>query len=242
MPTLPGIGPSQFFISDLAQEVILKAENRTTDLARAYVWVRDALLEIAGNQDLRDEFDELEILGSLVLLTPGVQEYPFGNFLVDSNDINMATLDIKLWYLTGYSYRLGSMSYQESDTMGSQSGIPTRWYRFGDTLGFDITPDQAYQVQARILRMHPINDDNLSATPVLLPRDWHIIIVIAAVEHAFIELNEYEKAGAVHQLLYGDPKNPGKPGMIESRKKRRQREGWRSSVSLSPIAGRYSAR
>lgn len=237
----------QFLISDLASEVIFKTENRVSDTTRAYIWLRDALLEIAGNSDYRDEFVELEEFGPQFNLTGGtnpttsVQEYAETN-LIPAGDINMSTLDILIWRdppgnLT--RQKLIPSHYQEADKSVVITSTPTSWYRFGGSIGFYPSPDKNYQVQARVLRQHPIADAGVQSTQILLPREWNEILVMAAVEKGFIELGEYEKASAVHTLLYGDPKYPDKPGMINGRKKKRGREAWRTTGRLQPVVGTY---
>jgi hypothetical protein len=100
-------------------------------------------------------------------------------------------------------------------------------------------PNAAYQVQARVLRRHPITDAALSTTVILLPREWNEVLEWAAAIRGFMELLEYEKAAAVRSLLYGDPKHPEKPGLIEGVKKRRKREAWRQTVGLRPVVAAY---
>lgn len=247
MPVLGPGGALIFSIADLAGEVIPKVENRTSDIQRAYTWVRDALIEIAGNPDLRDEFSELEVFGPPFNLTGGAttalstQEYDEAN-LVPSGDFNQATLDILIWRdPPGNTIRqkLNMSHYQEADKSVVITAVPTSWYRFGGNIGFYPSPDKGYQVQARILRVHPINNNVLQATQILLPRDWNDIIVWAAVERGFMELEEYEKASNIHTLLHGDPKYPSKPGMLNGRKKKRSQEAWRTTGRLRPIIGSY---
>lgn len=236
-----------FLISDLANEVIIKCENRTTDLSRAYVWVRDAILEIAGNPDYRDEFSELEMLGPTFKLTGSTtiglstQEYDESN-LIPAGDVNMATLDIFLWTdppTNSVRQKLNPSHYQEADKSVVAVSRPISWYRFSGNIGFYPSPDKNYQVQARVLRQHPIADAAVQTTQILLPRDWNEILVYAAVERGFIELGEYEKANSIHTLLYGDPRYPNKPGLIAGRKKKRGREAWRTSQGLRPVVPTY---
>jgi len=246
MPVLVG-SVLQFSIGDLGPEVIFKVENRTTDLSRAYVWLRDALLEITANPDYRDEFAELEELGPAFLLTGSttpslsVQEYAEGN-IIPTGDVNLATLDILIWTDPPFNtkrQKLDPSHYQEADKSVVTVAQPISWYRFGNSIGFYPSPDKNYQVQARILRMHPIADNALQTTSILIPRDWNEVLVLAAAERGFIELNEYEKAAALHKLLHGDPKYPEKPGLINGRKKKRAREAWRTSQGLRPVVPTY---
>lgn len=246
---MPILSPSgiQFLVSDLASEVIIKCENRVTDINRAYKWLVDAILEISSNPDYRDEFSELEIKGPLFNLTGGskivlsTQEYDETN-IVPTGDVNVATLDIFIWRdppTNSVRQKLNPSHYQEADKSVVITAVPISWYRFGGQIGFYPSPDKNYQIQARLLRQHPIADAAIQNTLILLPRDWNEILIHAAVEKGFIELGEYEKANAVHTLLHGDAKYPTKPGMINGRKKKRAKEAWRTTGRLRPIVGSY---
>lgn len=247
MPIVPPAGPTQFFFSDLGPEVILRTENRTTDLARAYVWLSEAVIELSTDGDLRDEFPQLEEYGNTVNLTVGQQEYDDISNFVPATMVNDATLDFLIWIdppTNSKRKRLDYVSYQEADKFLYANAQPIQWYRFSNVIGFYPQPDQAYQVQPRIVQQHPINDSNLSATQFLLPRNWKAITILLAVMHGFIELEEYEKAGEIRKHLYGvvDPGN-GKvisPGLIYRTKKQKEREGWRKEMILRPTVRPYS--
>ncbi len=240
MPILTPTG-IQFFISDLVNEVVLRTENRVSDTARAAIWLRDALLEITSNPDFRSEFDELEEFGPVFNLNTTDQEYAFSN-IVPAGDYNVATLDILLWTdptANTNRIRLEETSYQDADKISPFPGQPVKWYRFGDSVGFIPKPDKAYQIQARIYKMHPLNDNVVADTQILIGRDWNEILIWAAVERGFIELLEYAKAAGVHTMLYGDPKYPTRPGLINGRKKRREKEAWRMQRALRPVVKPY---
>ncbi len=246
MPVLTPTG-MQFLIADLVNEVLIRTENRTTDTGRAAVWIRDALLEIASDPDYRDDFLELEEWGPLFNLTGGnspataVQEYLETSF-VPGGDVNNATLDILIWLDFPPSTnrrKLDASHYQKTDKFQQVYSIPTEWYHFGPYIGFNPVPNLNYQVQARICRQHPINDNVLDQTLILLPRDWNEILIWAAVQRGFMELMEYEKASAVHTLIYGDPKNIGEPGLIYHMKRKRRKEQYRQEQRLSLIRRPY---
>lgn len=225
-----------FLISDLENEVILRVENRTTDVARADVWLRDSLLEITSDPDFRNEFDQLEIYGVQFNLTPQVQEYAESNFIPPGNN-NTATLDILIWQdppTNSIRRKLTPSHYQKADNFQPTFSLPTEWYRFGATIGFTPVPDKPYQIQTRMLMMHPINDANLNQTVILIPRDWNEILIWAAAQRGFMENLEFEKAQRIHILLYGDPKHPDRPGLLEGRKKRREMEAHRTETALRP--------
>jgi hypothetical protein len=229
--------PVVFTIQQLENEVLLRCENKVSDIGRTDVWLRDALLEITSNPDFRNEFDLLEEYGPQFNLTPQTQEYQFSN-IVPVGDYNVATLDVLIWQdppTNSIRRKLGMSHYQKADNFQPTFSLPTEWYRFADTIGFTPVPDKNYQIQTRMLRQHPINDNQLNQTQILIPREWNEILVWAAVERGFMEYLEYEKATKVHQLLYGDPKHPDRPGLIEGRKKRREMEGFRTEQALRPV-------
>jgi len=227
-------------IASLASEVILKVENRTGDLVRAETWLKHAILEISSNPDFRNEFDQLEVLGPTFELTIGTQTYAFSN-VVPAGDINIGTLDVVLFIDPPTNLlrrKLRHSHYQEVDKFQTLSAPPIVWYRFADTIGFNPVPDKAYTVQARVLREHPFNTP-LGDTTVLLPNDWDEILEWSAAMRGFMELLEYGKAMDIRNILHGDPKHPDRPGLIEGRKKRREREDWRHEGALRPVIRTY---
>lgn len=235
-----------FTFANLVPEIILKVENRVSDQARAAIWLRDSLLEISSNPSYRDDFDQLQIFGLKFALTAGTQEYPEAPFipaptLPNSSGVNLATLDFLIWLdptalpPNQIRKKLEYASFQETDRFQPLNSLPTQWYRFNANIGFNPVPDLNYQVQPRILQLHPINDDNLPATQILLPREWNHILVLAAAEHGYLEYGEYEKSAAIHKLIHGDPDDQKNPGLIYSIKRRPQRERWRGTQQLRPV-------
>jgi hypothetical protein len=237
MPVLPPVSPTTFTISSLDNEVIIRCENKTSDLARADIWLRDALLEITSDPDFRNEFDQLEVYGQQYDLVPQQQEYTEVN-LIPPGDVNVATLDILIWQdppTNSIRRKLLQSHYQKADNFQPTYSLPTEWYRFGSLIGFTPVPDKAYQIQTRMLMMHPIDDNTLNQTQILIPRDWNEILIWAAVERGFMEYLEYEKASMIHKLLHGDPKHPERLGLLEGRKKRREFEAHRTEEPLRPV-------
>lgn len=238
------ITTSLFTISSLENEVILRVENRTDDVARARIWLRDTLLEITSNPDLRSEFDELEVTSAVFNLTANQQEYPFSSW-VTAPDINVASLSMLLWTdppANTTRIKLTQVDYQYGDMITPRAAQPVQWYRYGDTCGFVAPPNKAYQTQLRWYRMHPIDDASLQDTEILISRDWNEILVWGAAMRGFMELLEFEKAAKLRVLLYGDPKYPDRPGLINARKKRKEKEAWRRQRTLRPVVRDYGFR
>lgn len=224
-----------FLINDLVNEVLIRCENRTTDTSRASIWIRDALLEISGSPDYRDDFVELEELGPVFNLIPKQQEYA-ETLLAPVGDIVSVVDDILIWVdfpANTVRRKLDTSHYQKTDRFNPVFSLPTEWYRHSTNVGFNPVPDKAYQVQWRMVKMHPINDVTLTQTQILLPRDWNEVLIWAAVYRGFNELLQFEKAAKVHTLLHGDPKDPGKLGLMYSVKRKRRKEQWRMESRLS---------
>ena len=235
MPVLSPTGPATFTIASLVNEVLLRTENRTNDASRAAIWIRDALLEISGSPDYRDDFVELELLGPTFLLTINQQEYA-ETLMAPTGAVVSVVDDILIWVdYPGNTVRrkLDWAHYQKTDRFTPVYSLPTEWYRHSTNIGFNPVPDKPYQVQWRMVMMHPINDNNLPLTQILLPRDWNEVIVWNAVYRGFNELMEYEKAAKVYQLLHGDPKDPSQPGLLFSTKRKRRKEAWRMEGRLT---------
>lgn len=235
---MPILGPSgilQFQIGDLVNEVLLRCENRTNDTNRAAIWIRDALLEISGSPDYRDDFVELEEFGPTLNLTAQQQEYA-ETLLAPTGDIVSVSTDLLIWVdfpANTVRRKLDTSHYQKTDRFTPVFSLPTEWYRFSTNIGFNPVPDKPYQVQMRMVKMHPINDNLLTQTIILLPRDWNEVIIWSAVYRGFNELMEYEKAVKVYVMLHGDPKDSSQPGLIYSVKRKRRREFWRMENRLS---------
>lgn len=241
MPIL-GPGSATFTICDLQPLVLRKVENRTNDTDAANEWIAEAIIEITTDQQLRNDLIELEVLGPTFNLTVGVQEYPDANF-INSQDANLASLDIFEWIdfpNNQIRVKLLPTHYQEADKFMVVNSLPVKWYRFGGMIGVYPVPDKTYQVQSRYLKKHPIDWNNLCSTVILLSDNWREIIILAAAQKGFLELEEYEKASAIGTLLRGDPKDPTRPGMLYGRKLHREREAWRTEQALRPMVRSYT--
>jgi len=237
--------------ADLEPEIIRKLENDTSAASDIDRWLRDSLIEIAGNPDYRDSFPELEEFGPLYNLTGGpvgvtVQEYPEGDFIPDG-DFLIKTLDFMIWidYPTNSKRRqLDPTQFQDTDKYQSYPSLPVQWYRFGLNIGFQPPPDQNYQVQARIMRRHPITDyfnteGILNTTVILLPAEWYEVLEWAAAMRGYMEKLNYQRANEIKLMLWGDPAHPNdNPGLIASIKTKRRSEAWLVQQPLRPIIRR----
>ena len=234
-------------IADYAELVCQKLEGRSSDLNKAIEWVANTLVELTGDSDLRDDFDELEAWGDPFNLVPGQQEYPYDLMLNPDLLYNQSTLSVMLWIdppANNTRVKLHPGHYQDADRMTTSAmsvgswSQPSDWYRFADMIGFNPIPNLGYQVRARCLQLYPINEgtpDVVGTTPILLTRQWKEVIIQAAVMRGFMDLQQFDKAAAIHSFLYGDPKHPQDKGLIARVPTRRKKELYRESIGLRPI-------
>lgn len=235
-------------IANLEAETIRKLENDTSANADVDRWLRDSLIEIAGNPDYRDSFPELEEFGPTFNLIGGpigtsIQEYAETNF-IPIGDFLIKTLDFLLWIdfpTNTRSIQLIHTDFQDTDKFQSFPSQPTMFYRFGLSIGFEPPPDKNYQVQARIMRRHPITDyfnasGLLNTTVLLLPNEWFEILEWCAAMRGYMEKLNYERAAQIRTMIWGDPSKPNdNPGLIASIKTKKRAEAWLQTGSLRPV-------
>lgn len=238
-------------LQDLEQEVVQKLENRTTNTNNIDRYLRDAIIELTTNPDLRDSFPDLEVRGPLFNLQGGpirfsVTEYPETEFIWPADE-NAKILNIILWIdppVNVRSLKLTPGVYQFSDEFKQGPSQPVEWYRFGNMIGFDPTPNRNYLVQASYQRQHPINDyfnkaGLLNRTIILMDQRWFEILEWTAAERGYMELLNYQRAAEVHEMIWGrpDPNNSGErlPGLITNVKTRRMSERWLQQQPLRPV-------
>jgi hypothetical protein len=243
-------------IQDLEQEVVQKLENRTTNTNNIDRYVRDALIELTSNPDLRDSFPELETRGPVYNLIGGsinisVQEYAETSF-VWPEDRSVKILNFVIWIDFPFNTRTQKLDpgvFQEADEYKQGPSRPVSWYRIGNLIGFDPTPDRNYLVQATYQRAHPINDyfntaGLLNKTIVLMREEWFEVLEWVAAYRGFGELLNYPRAQEVFNMVWGrpDPGTSGErlPGLITNLKSRRQSERWLKQQPLRPIIKGYT--
>lgn len=238
-------------LKDLEQEVVQKLENRTTNTNNIDRYLRDAIIELTSNPDLRDSFPDLEERGPAYNLQGGpisfsVREYPESNFIWPVDE-NAKVLNIIVWIDFPFNTRWNKLNpgvFQESDKFRQGPSLPVDWYRYGKNIGFDPSPNRNYRVQASYQRQHPINDwfnsaGLLNRTIILMDQAWFEILEWTAAMRGFAELLNYPRADEIFQMIWGkpDPNNSGErlPGLITNVKTKRQSERWLQQQPLRPL-------
>lgn len=231
------------------------SESQTNPTMRPSHWLRRALQEMTANY----EFEELKVNGPLKNIGPGLgyqgsnYAYPVSYFLNPGDDVTL-TFDPVI-FLTpsqaqvaglavttnnnGGAYSMDYMSEKSIQTILFVSGgIPFKYTRHGNQFWFGTQPGSVFQVYLPYQLRHPFLP-SLINSPVRIPSDWHEIAVIAAAERGAVKLRWNDQATYLHNVLYGDPENPEKLGLIAQHLQQPERDRRLSPMTLQVGYDRY---
>lgn len=226
-------------INDLIEGVKAKLGNRTDAVARAPIWIKDAVLELTESYP----FEELKVTGPALQFVTNQFEYPITYF---TNNNEIPTI-INSWYVS-YTTTLPVPSSTSSttgrylkfrtipvvDIMSKISGVPSKWTRNGSKFIVGQAPNQAYATQMRYQRTHPFlcslfDVDALKQQTIQMPDSWSIIIEFVAAILGAYENRMLDYATMYHTAVYGDPDyastGRGNPGLIFKRTSTYDRDG-----------------
>lgn len=123
------------------------------------------------------------------------------------------------------------------------AGPPAIYGTIAKTMIVRPVPDQTYALTWDIWGL-PIVDQTstatINATIPLLPLDWIEIMQYMACLRGHIALFERDKAGEIHQLLYGDPTDRSQPGLIKTKLLIHSAESYDSDFAMRPKNRAYS--
>jgi hypothetical protein len=228
-------------VNDLIPEVQGWLQNRSdatenptqqpNPTMRPSYWLKRTLQELTANY----EFEELKVSGPVVNIGPGLgyrgsnYAYPVSYFLNQGDDVTL-TFDPVIFLTPGQAQQAGlavtsanqggaySMDYMSEKSIQTilfvGGGIPFKYTRHGNQFWFGTQPGSIFQVYLPYQLRHPFDEENLTASPVYLPSDWHEIASIAAAERGATKLRWNDQAAFLHNLLHGDPEQPESLGII----------------------------
>lgn len=170
-------------------EVISRLGNRSDITARSVRWINYAFFEILLNP--RFSFFELDRAASFVT-TAGV------NFL------DIIGLAGDLWFILDIvdqdnSRHLTRSHFQVIDRVVATTGQITRYFRFGNFVQFDPTPDAQYNMLLRYRRRPP--DQSSGANFQGLGTEWEEPIIVLATIKGFEALDQRAKAQEQRQIF-----------------------------------------
>lgn len=208
-----------------------------TDLnANISQWIANAYRELANSLP----FETLELTANTqTLANIDTVDYP-----VDARAIKSITIGVPV--SNPISFRpLYKKNMAIIDRYApSPTGIPSVWGPFAQQVVLRQVPNDAYPLIIRYWQLITLDPSASTAvinvTPIQLPADWIEILDYAAQMRGYIDLQESDRAAAIHVLLYGDP-NPRKkqPGLIKQKLTRIQSEYENSNYGVRPRLTRY---
>ncbi len=222
-------------IQDLVPDVIEALENRQ-DVTTAQVsrWLSRTLQELTPKYP----FEELRLIGPTVTIGPGLgfqgsaNIFPVSYFLNSGEDYSR--LEDPVIFFAGSTTVLASgvtypMDYMEPKAiqplMNVPGGIPFRYTRYGGNFWFGAQPTRNFAVFLPYQKKHPFIDANLATSPVYIANEWEAVICYDAARRGCVAMRWWEQADKLHELLYGDPKNPdAKPGLIAALENQQDRD------------------
>lgn len=118
-------------------------------------------------------------------------------------------------------------------------GVPFKYTRYGQFFLFGSQPGQNYQVYLPYQRRHPFNDENLPASPLFFSPQWEDVVEYAAALRGAHARRWPDMVKYLREILYGDPKDPGNPGLLKSTALQIQMDETKSTRQLMPHVERY---
>ena len=125
------------------------------------------------------------------------------------------------------------------------TGVPSIWAPWAQQMILRQVPNDNYPLIIRYWQLVTLDPSAptavINATPIKLPDDWLEIVDYGAQMRGYIDLQEADRANAIHVLLYGDPGNRKKnPGLIKQRLTRIQPEYEDANYGMRPRLTRYT--
>lgn len=228
-------------ISDLQADVKRKLANRQDSYDLAPFFIRDAIRELTESYS----FTELEEIEFGFQLIANVARYDVSNFV--SADIPFT--DIKAFDLyTDYPNNTVSKNVKFRELMvvlpmAKISALPSVWTRHGSWIIFGNAPDNPYTIDTYYQRKHYFEGPTVEAlreTEIRMPDSWLEIVTLSAAERGAMELRLPDFVSLYHSILFGDPKKPGEPGLIQARVSQHERDKGHNEGQMTPQVQRYT--
>lgn len=259
----PGLNPHT--INDLipgVQEALQYKQNITSK--QISFWLRKAILNITESY----AFEELRREGPLVNIGPGLgvngsnYAYEISYFLNPGDDytqmedpviflsqIQYQSVGLIGTVTTGTGY-MGSSSYvgYPMDYLTPKAiqpilfipgGVPFKYTRYGQQFWFGTQPGQNYQVYLPYQARHQFAEGDLLSSQLYFPTSWEMVMEYAAAIIGAHANRWPDMVTNLRNVLYGDPKGNGEPGLIKALLPQFARDKMLSTVQFMPQLARY---
>jgi hypothetical protein len=255
---LPANNPH--LISDLVPGVIAALANKTDITPQnAAIWIKKTLLNFSESYQL----EELRRVGPVVTIGPGMgyngsnYEYLISTFLQNTGDDYTLFEDPVIFLTPTTATQAGlvnagttsgsvvgyGMDYMTPKAIQSllfiPGGIPFKYTRYGNRFWFGTQPGAPYQVYVPYQVRHPFNDSNLLQSQLFVPTSWEDVIEYAAAMRGANENRWPDQVKNLRELLYGDPKGQGEPGLLKAMESQITRDQTKSTRQVTPMIQRY---
>lgn len=251
--------PANLQIQNLYQGIVNKFGGRTNFGPAAST---SALYVTAVQQAIQEftetiEFEELKVISPIVPLNQGVGIYSISQF-IPPNQLTWDITDILDWgyWLTPSSqngpFRI--IKYRRIPTVdlyqfGTTAPAPPVYFsRFGSPWGISGAgselmlgpiPDNLYLSFMRFKARHPFTT-NVYDSPIYLPDSWQEIIEYAACLRLAINEGSEKYTTIFRTMLFGDPKDPTNPGLLNARRKQMERDANHNERQITVVLSTYS--
>jgi hypothetical protein len=232
-------------INDLIPEVVNALQGRTDVSSLVPLYMKRTLQELTDNYP----FEELRTTGPTTSLTKGLSTYPALQFLNPGDDYTIHS-SFALYVDFPGNTVVSPVVYKtpaaiEMMIAPATQGIPSRWTRYGAQIFMGPTPNNPYSVFFRYQKRYQFQEDNLSATPVLVAPQWEEIAIYATAQRIAVVKRWNDQATYLHNYLYGDPEfqmsegKKGRPGIISARLFQQEKDEQQGTRQLMPLVSRY---
>lgn len=249
-------------VNDLVEGTLEALQNKTNissnDVAK---WLRKAILNFTESYIL----EELRATGPLVNIGPGLgfngsnYQYQVSYFLNPGDDYTIMedpviflnqTQALTVGLVGGGSTMSGGTSFvgYPMDYMTPKAiqsllfvpgGVPFKYTRYGQQFWFGAQPGQPYQCYLPYQVRHPFNKGNLLSSQLYIPTTWEMPMEYAAAMLGAQANRWPDMVKYLRDILYGDPKGNGEPGLIKALQPQIKRDQSKSTRQLMPMVSRY---
>lgn len=220
-------------IGDWVSTVQLNLGNRQDLAARISQWLAYAYIDLGMSYP----FEELESsIDDSFLPNIGTYNYPIGVRAIK-------TLSMVVFNNAPQPIKRRDIKIVRRYNTSNQTGPPSIYGTVAKTILVRPIPDQQYSFTWDVWNLPAVDQTStatINASPVLLPLDWAEIAQLMATLRGHIALLERDKAGEIHQLLYGDPTDQTQPGLVKTKLLIHSAESYDSDFAMRPKNRAYS--
>lgn len=229
---MTNLAPQQQTIGGLVAGVTFALGNRTDLATQCSGWLLDSYRELGNTVPLETlEVEEADVM------VPGQTDYPYPAtaralkdlYIVVGNSTQPVPLVKKdIRYIDRYPTNF--------------QGVPSVWSPFNRVAKVRMPPSDSYSLIWEFWAFPTVDPNVTNNTVLLVPDDWLEVVKYGATMRGWMDLQDYTKAQAIRQILYGDPVRPELPGLIKEKLLQQAAENVMSDYAVAPKIRTYTSR